>query len=131
MAVWEVADDLRELAQRVIAARSEVAHVDIADVLFVREYETSPKALARCFRLADHPIGVFTPCRFAIVFYEWLCGELSERQRAIVMWHELMHIPLLGDRLVEHDVKDFVRVLGLAGIDWQTPGADVPDILGG
>ena len=45
------------------------------------------------------------------------------------MWHELKHIPLLGDKLIDHDVKDFAAVLRAAGIDWNIPGENVPDIL--
>lgn len=44
------------------------------------------------------------------------------------MFHELSHIPILGDKLIDHNIKDFYEVLQL-GIDWARNGADVPDIL--
>ncbi len=44
--------------------------------------------------------------------------------------HEMMHIPALGDKLIDHDVKDFRALLGV-DLDWHEPGADVPNVLEG
>jgi predicted metallopeptidase len=129
MACWVEAEDLRELASKVIAARDDVEHVDVNEVLFLWEMETKPKAYARCYRLIDHPIGLFTPHRWCIVFYAMICEHMDERQRALLMWHELKHIPALGKKLIDHDLKDFIDVVGLAGVEWAEEGADVPDIL--
>lgn len=128
MAEWEEAPDLTELAKRVVSHRDEVAHVEPDRVLFLRETLTKPKALAKCYRLADHPIGFFTDKPFAVVFYWQLCDHLSREQLALLMMHELMHIPPIGDKLVDHDIKDFRAVLGI-DLDWAEPGREVPNIL--
>lgn len=135
MAEWTDAPDLRDLATRVIARREDVSHVEPDSVLFLWENETSPgnrmKTLGRCYSLADHPIGHLTPHRFCIVFYRQNMDHQNDRQRAVLMWHELRHIPLSGDKLRQHDAQDFAQVLRTAGIDWadESMGSDIPDIL--
>lgn len=129
MAEWREDEAMKRLAVQVIAKREEVAHVDINEVLFLRELETKPKALARCYSFNEHPIGLFTDKPFGIVFYWQNCFYMSPEQLAIMMWHELMHIPLIGYKLVQHDVKDFRQVLRI-DLCWTDPGREVPDILG-
>lgn len=133
MGDWQEAPDLRQLAEEVIASRDDVSHVDVNEVLFLWESEIKPKvaggvALGMCWKLKDHPIGLFTDARFAIVFYRRTMDWMTEPQRAILMWHELRHIPKRGDRLVQHDVQDFATIIREAGLDWLRPGEEVPDI---
>ena len=52
----------------------------------------------------------------------------TEKQRAILMYHELLHIPVIGNRLIKHNIEDFFEVLQM-GIDWASFGAEVPNIL--
>lgn len=134
MADWQEAPDLRDLALNIIARKNDVAHVDPNEVLFLWESETKPKAkgfdvMARTYGFKDEPIGFFTAHRFGIVFYRQQMDWMSPKQRAILMWHELKHIPLLGDKLKPHDVNDFYAVLKAAGINWGDPDGEVPDIL--
>lgn len=124
MPEWRFAADLKELAEAVIRCRDEVS-----DVLFARELVTKPNALASTYRLVWHPIGLYTDKRFGIVFYWQNCDYMTNRQLALMMLHELMHIPAIGDKLVKHDVQDFRAVLGV-DLDWAKPGREVPDILG-
>lgn len=128
MAKFIEAPELKDLACKVILSREEVYHVDVNDVLFLKEIETMPSAAARTYTLTDHPISLFTQKNFAIVFYESKIDYFTPEQRAILMFHELMHIPMLRSRLIDHDVKDFFDVLKL-GVDWSRPGAQVPNIL--
>jgi predicted metallopeptidase len=129
MAMWEESQELRELAAKVISKRDEVAHVEIDQVLFFKEHETKPPALARCYRFHTHPIGFFAEKPWGIVFYWQNCDYMNERQLALLMLHELMHIPPTGNKLVQHNVQDFREVLGI-DLDWKEPGREVPDILG-
>ncbi|OPY59165.1 MAG: hypothetical protein A4E55_00382 [Pelotomaculum sp. PtaU1.Bin035] len=129
MAAWEDAPDLMELAAKVIAAREEVAHVEVDQVLFLRELETKPPALARCYRFHTHPIGFFSEKPWGIVFYWMNCDYMSQEQLALLMFHELLHIPPTGNKLIQHDVQDFRQVLGI-DLDWSEPGREVPKILG-
>lgn len=128
---WEQADDLQELAGILIGKYYGLSHIDINDILFARETETTPKAYAKTYSMSQHPIQLYCPKPFAIVFFEQSCELLSKRQRAILMFHELMHIPESGFKLAQHDVKDFYAALRLGGINWARYGAEVPDILGG
>lgn len=125
---WEDAPDLKEMAARIIEKREEVRHVDIEEVLFLRELDTKPPAVARCWRLVGHPIGALTKARFAITIYWQWCDALSENQLKILLLHEMMHIPPVGDKLVQHNVQDFREILGI-DLDWSTPGREVLDIL--
>jgi len=134
MTTWQIADDLKQLARAVINARDEVAHINPDDVLFLRQYEDiGGKALARCFSTVGHPIGYFERRKFIIVFYALRTDDLTPQQSALLILHELLHIPAIGDKLIDHDIKDFCRVLAAADYDygWAEPGANVPDILKG
>jgi len=123
--------EIREIARLVIEVRPEVAHVEIERVLFLRHVGGKCKDHARCYSFADHPIRYFTDNRFCLVIYEDNTFYFTAAQMALLILHELMHIPERGDKLVDHDRKDFARVLGIGGIFWASPGEDVPDILGG
>lgn len=134
MADWQEAPDLRLLAMAVTAKKDDVAHVDPSETLFFWELDTKPKnrgflTLAECHSFKRHPIGFFTPARFAVVFYEQNMGWMNERQRAVLMWHELKHIPERGDKLRPHTVQDFHVILREAGLDWNDPDGEVPNIL--
>lgn len=124
--------EIREIARQVIAVRPEVAHVQLDDVLFLRDVKGGPRGVgAHCYSFAAHPINHFTDHRFCIVVYEKNTFYMSAPQMALLIFHELMHIPRLGDKLIDHTVKDFAKILGLGGVYWAAPGEDVPDILEG
>jgi len=123
--------EMKDLATRIINRKSEVGYIDVNDVLFLQEYETKPPANARCYRLLGHPIQAFRPETFCIVFYEANIDHMSPQQRALLMLHELMHIPPTGDKLIDHNIKDFSEIIGYGGTDWSRSGRIVPDILEG
>ena len=122
------APDIREVAKRLIAQVDEVSHVDLGEVLFFRELETSPPALAACFNLQKHPIRFFTAAKFAIVLYWMRCDYMTFNQLVMLVYHEMLHIPVLGKKLVDHDVQDFRAVLRV-DLDWAQPGREVPLLL--
>jgi predicted metallopeptidase len=126
---FEEAVDLQKIAKKLIAGVENVDHVDIDEVLFLREFETKPKHLAKCYKLGDHPIGFFTDKKYCIVFYWACCDYMSAAQMTVLVLHELMHIPSKDDKLIDHDVQDFRAILGI-DLDWSEPGTEVPDILG-
>lgn len=129
MAEWQDAPELAKLAADIVAVRPEVAHVEVDDILFLRELETKPGyTLARTYRLVGHPIGFYATARFAIVVYDQNADYMDRKQMALLLLHELMHIPELGDKLTDHNVKDFRSILGI-DLHWASPGREVPDIL--
>ena len=128
MAFFQAAPDIAEIARQLVTQVEAVSHVDLEDVLFFRELETTPPALAACFNLQLHPIGFFTPAKYVIVLYWLRCDYLTDNQLVMLVYHELLHIPERGKRLVDHDVKDFRSVLGI-DLDWAEPGREVPALL--
>ena len=128
MAKFVESKSLGNMAKKLIAVRDEVSHVDVNEVLFFSELETMGKAAAKCFNLYNHPAQFFTEARFAIVFYESMIDYFTPDQRAILLLHEMKHIPATGNKLIDHDIKDFYDVLKL-GIDWNMPGAIVPKLI--
>ena len=128
MPAFEEATDLQEIATRLVAAVENVDHVDVSEIMFLREFETKPKALAKCYKFGDHPIRFFTDKKYCIVFYWACCDYMTSEQITFLVLHELMHIPSKDDKMVDHDVQDFRAILGI-NLDWQEPGTEVPDIL--
>ena len=127
--MFEEAPDIRKMAERLVRGVQAVAHVDLSDVLILKELETKPKYLAKCFKFGDHPVGFYTDKKYAIVVYWQVCDYMSRAQLAVLVLHELMHIPERGDRLVDHNVQDFRSILGI-DLDWSEPGKELPDLLG-
>ena len=128
MSLYVESKKMHATAARLIKIQDSVAHIDISEVLFLEELETKPKAHAKCFRLVEHPIGFFTDKKYCIVVYLQNCDWMSDDQRAILLWHEMLHIPPVGTKLIDHDVKDFRMILGV-DLDWSEPGCKVPNVL--
>jgi predicted metallopeptidase len=130
MSTYEEAPDLKATAAQLVAEIDQIAHVEVDSILFMRELETSPKALAKCYRFNDHPICFFTDKPYAIVVYDSNVDHMTAGQMQLLLVHEMMHIPESGDKLIDHDVKDFRAILDF-GLDWAEPGAEVPSLLKG
>lgn len=128
MAQFEKDRMMYDLAKLVINKKDDVAHVDLDNILFFRELETKPTALARCYYFGDMPIRFFTDKDYSIVFYWQNMFYMTLQQMALLMWHELKHIPALGNKLVKHDIQDFRDVVGL-DLNWSIAGQEVLDIL--
>jgi len=60
--------ELIELAAKIIAVKDDVAHVDVSEVLFLKEMETIPRAAARCYSFFNHPVKFFIDKKFALFF---------------------------------------------------------------
>jgi hypothetical protein len=59
---------------------------------------------------------------------EWKSWDDTKRQW--IMFHELLHIPLSGNGLVNHDVEDFAGIIDVLGPLW-TGRSVLPDMLSG
>ena len=132
----EVADDLRELAEKVIEkipALSIIPNFDIK-VGYVRSYEQKLNKGKTVFGDCRKVTGVYKaylPFDFIITFYEPNMYYMSENQQKLLMLHELMHIGIgeRGLRLEPHDIEEFTAILKTFGDDWEALGKDVPDII--
>jgi predicted metallopeptidase len=128
MAIFNESPELRQIALKLTERIMRVAHIDVQEVLFLNEIETQPKESARCYSLKDHPIQHYTGHRFCIVVYRSNTDHFSRAQLVFLVLHELMHIPLIGDKLIDHNIKDFVQLMRIDP-EWTRPGAELPDLL--
>lgn len=128
MAEFRQSQELHNIALKLVRRIDRVSHINVKEILFLDELITTPKALARCFIFGDHPITFIIPQKYCIVRYMANCEYLSAEQTYILVLHELMHIPLEGNKVIDHDVKDFVALLKLRP-DWAAEGVEVPNIL--
>jgi len=136
---YEVADDLRELGERIIKAKPEELHVihdcDVK-IGYVRSYERKQSkgmtVNADCRKL-NGPVTAYLPFDFIVTFYEPNMDYMTDNQRKILMLHELRHIGLgpQGLRIEPHSIEDFKDILHRFGIEWNEYNQEVPDILGG
>lgn len=130
MAEWQAAQDLEEIARKLIAKFESVSHIELGEVLFLRELELKPPSkLAACYIFNDDPITYLTDKKYCIVVYDQNTDCMSPTQTAWLILHELKHIPALGKAAKPHNVEDFRSVLTAAGIGWADQGAEVPDLF--
>lgn len=135
---YEVADDLRELGEKIITAMPELSLIRDYNVRigYVRSYEEKrdkgKQVYADC-RKVRGPYTAYLPFDFVITFYEPNICDMTENQKKILMLHELKHIGIgeRGLRIENHDIEDFKDILYRFGIEWNGFNQDVPDILAG
>ncbi|GAB6170926.1 hypothetical protein JCM15765_04040 [Paradesulfitobacterium aromaticivorans] len=134
----EVAEDLKELGERVINRMPELFVIRDYDVKigYVRSYEAKRdkgKIVSADCRKVRGTFTAYLPFDFVVTFYEPNVYHLTENQRKILMLHELRHIGIgeRGLRIENHDVEDFRDILERFGIDWNGFDQEVADILAG
>lgn len=135
---YEVADDLRELGEKVIRAMPELHIIHDFDIRvgYVRSYEAKQgkgKMIFADCRKVNGTYTAYLPFDFIVTFYEPNVYHMTENQKKILMLHELKHIGIgeKGFKIENHDVEDFVDILYRFGIEWNGFNQEVPDILAG
>jgi hypothetical protein len=128
---------LRQLAERIIAKFPEFViirewNIKIGYVVSQERKAGEKITYADCRRVQE-VFKAYLPFDFIITFYERNTGMLNENQQKILMLHELRHITMgeKGLKIRPHDIEDFKDILDVFGLDWNTPGKELPDILGG
>ena len=54
--------------------------------------------------------------------------DFTNDQKILLLYHELMHIA--GDgKTYKHNLEDFKEIIRIGGVNWDTPGENVPHIL--
>ena len=83
------------------------------------------KVLAECIPVRQDHTKQFNPHHYLIKIYEPNVKYMNDKQKRILMEHELMHIKarLNDDDEIEagtiaHDVQDFKDIIDKYGIDW-------------
>ncbi|WP_308894450.1 putative metallopeptidase [Candidatus Desulfosporosinus nitrosoreducens] len=135
---YEVADDLRELGEKIISSMPELYIIRDYDIKigFIRSYEAKRdkgrQVNADC-RKVNSIYTAYLPFDFIVTFYEPNTYYMTENQKKILMLHELRHIGIgeRGLRLEPHDIEDFKDIIERFGIEWNGFDQEVPDILAG
>jgi len=135
----EISPELQSLADKVITRMPDLGFIDEwvgrENIAYVLSYE--PKVVragnktvyADCCKVKP-PFRAFMDYQYVITVYEPHVAYMSEAQMALLMWHELKHVPICG-KFVPHDVEDFSAIVEGYGIHWSEPDADIPNILAG
>jgi len=133
----EVAEDLRELGEKVIDRFKELHFIRDYEIRigYVRSYENKGgrrMKYADCRRVLGAYMA-YLPYDYIITFYDNNTSTLTANQQKVLMLHELLHIEVTerGLGIRPHEVEDFVGILEEYGIRWNEYRADVPDILAG
>ncbi len=133
----QISEEYQEIAEKLCSMAKthypELAHINPDDIVFLEEYENLPKGwLARIHRVRP-PYTKFVGKAFIIeVARRWVEGLKFDRARKVAMiYHELLHInpDIETGGLIDHDVKDFRRVIGRFGVDWIHT-ENLPNLLG-
>lgn len=132
----ETSNELRLLANRIIKHFPELYFIKEYDIKigYVKSYEKKQgeKVTYADCRKVPEVYKAYLPYDFIITFYERNTGFLNENQLKVLMYHELRHIGIgeKGLKLVPHDIEDFSDILTKYGLDWNSHGKELPDILG-
>lgn len=139
LADYEVADDVRELAEKVIQKMPELHHIIEFEIKvgYVRAWENKrangKTVFAECKKITGTYLA-YLPYDFIVTVYEPNICIFNDNQKKILLLHELKHI-MLGEKgltIRPHDIEDFESVLGRYGLNWNGfDNQEVPDILAG
>lgn len=121
--------EYEEIANKLID-RYTVAfgHIEMDRVLFLKEDEKTPKGKFAETRIVRAPYTYFSDYKFIITFYENNVIAMTEAQKVLLVYHELLHIDPSFSKLVNHDINDFRILLSKFGINWDID-PNLPNIL--
>lgn len=131
----EKSDFLKRLGNKIINLFPEFSFIKVWNIkigyVISHEKKGGEKTVyADCRKVAE-VYRAYLPYDFVITFYERNTATLNENQIKILMFHELQHIGMgvRGLKVVPHDIEDFSNILDKYGMDWDSPGKELPDIL--
>lgn len=133
----EISQELRRLGDKIIKHFQEFTFIREFDIkigyVISQEKKQGEKiTYADCRKVTD-VYKAYLPYDFIITFYERNTGFLNENQLKVLMRHELKHIGLgiKGLKITPHDIEDFKDIISEYGMEWNSFGKELPDILGG
>ena len=140
--MYEFSPEYAELAHAVIDALPELWFIRDAEIRigFLKSWKEKKTGHRLVYGECIKPPELYQDILgydFLIVIYEANAAALTLNQKKILMWHELLHVGI-DDSSGEpkyvvnpHDREEFDSIISRAGLRWDEPGADVPDILVG
>ena len=102
-------------------------YLDFDKILFLVETEKVPKGKYAECRKVMAPYNFLTEYKFIITFYEGNMIGLTEAQKVMTVFHELLHIDTDFEKIRKHDIEDFREVIMKAG---SNPFWDIDPNLG-
>ena len=140
--MYEFSQDYEELAHAVIDALPELWFIRDAEIRigFLKSWKEKKTGHRLVYGECIKPQEIYQDLLgydFLIVIYEANAAALTLNQKKILMWHELLHVGIDDESgepkyvVNPHDREEFDSIISRAGLRWDEPGADVPDILVG
>ena len=123
------ATEYQEIAEKLIDKYVVAfSHIVLDEVLFLKEEEKSPKGKYADTRIVRAPYTYFSDYKFIITFYENNMLSMTEAQKVLLVYHELLHIDPSFSKLVSHDIQDFRILISKWGSCWDID-PNLPNIL--
>lgn len=123
-----IGSDWQEIAEKLISKfQVGLGHIEIDKVLFLSEDEKTPKQYADV-RMIKFPYNFITEYKYIIVFYENNTQAMTDAQRHMLCYHELLHIDETFEKIRKHNIEDFRELIGKFGISWDID-QNLQDIL--
>ena len=140
--MYEFSPEYEELGRAIIDALPELWFIRDAEIRigFLKSWKEKKTGRRLVYGECIRPTELYQDLLgydFLIVIYEANAAALTLDQKKILMWHELLHVGIDDDSgepkyvINPHDREEFDSIISRAGIRWDEPGADVPDILAG
>lgn len=128
-----VSEEMRELAAQVIEENPEDFDWIDYDNIKIGFLESDRAKHSKGCRIhgeckkANSEVRALTGCTFIIKFYEPNIAYMTDDQRRILMYHELLHATMMNGNpaIMPHDyiIGDFKKVIDKYGIEWAKPGS--------
>lgn len=132
MAVVNKSKEYRDIAQRVIKSHADLKWIKDAKVRIGycssdQDKKQADKLIFASCRKVPDLYNAFIPYDFIICVYESNAMLLTDEQKEIMMYHELLHcgIKPSGELyVVPHDVDEFDTIIDKYGLHWAGWGGD-------
>ncbi|MDF2533884.1 MAG: hypothetical protein K0R18_41 [Bacillales bacterium] len=116
----EISSDWQEIADAIIQKYPiAMGHIEIDKVLFLNETEKTPKMKYADTRNVAYPFNFITDYKYIIIFYANNIQAMTEAQKHMLCFHELLHIDETFEKLRKHNIEDFRELVSTYGINWD------------
>jgi hypothetical protein len=124
----KIGEEWQSIAERLIEKFNVAfSHIEIDKVLFLSENEKKPKKYAD-IKFIGYPFNFITEYKYVIVFYENNTQVMTDAQRVMLVFHELLQIDYSFDKIRKYNIKDFRELISFAGVNWDID-PNLPNIL--
>ena len=87
-----------------------LGHIEIDKVLFLSESEKTPKKYADTRNVA-YPYNYLMDYKYIIIFYENNIQAMTDPQKHMLVFHELLHIDDDFKKVRKHNIEDFRELI--------------------